>query len=121
LRWRARASAAVQSVVGVTDCLIVTALDNFAYCLSPQSGRRIWKRQLSGRILSQPLATSDGVLFAPLAGDECVVLDLLEGKKINSVNVGDDNNTAASPVLAGATLLITTRVGLNAYANAQRP
>lgn len=117
LRWRARAGAAVQSVVGSARCVIATSLDNFVYCLAPQSGRRIWKRQLSGRVLSQPLVTSDGILFAPLAGDECIILDLLEGKKINSVNVGEDNNTAASPVRAGPTLLLTTQEGLMAYAN----
>jgi outer membrane protein assembly factor BamB len=119
LRWRSRTGGGIQSVVATPRCVLATSLDNFAYCLSPQSGRRIWKRQLSGRVLSQPLAAPDGVLLAPVSGDECVVLDLNEGKKINSIDVGEDNNTGASPVRAGGLILLTTRKGLIAYSNAR--
>lgn len=121
LRWRARTGGAIQSVVATERCVLVASLDNFVYCLSPRSGRKIWKRQLPGRVLSQPLAAEDGVLLAPVAGTECVVLDLYDGKKINSVEVGEDNNTGASPVRAGELILLTTRRGLVAYSNVRRP
>lgn len=121
LRWRARTGGAVQSVVATQGCVLAVSLDNFVYCLSPRSGRKIWKRQLSGRVLSRPLTAEDGVLLAPVSGDECVVLNLEDGKKINSVPVGEDNNTGASPVRAGGLLLLTTRKGLVAYSNAQQP
>lgn len=119
LKWRTRAGAGMQSVLATPQCVLATALDNFVYCLSPQSGRRIWKRQLPGRVLSRPLTDADAILLAPLAGDECIVLNLADGKKINSIKVGEENNTAASPVRAGAVLLITTRQGLMAYANSR--
>lgn len=115
LGWRARTSASIQTLIATPGCIIATSLDNFVYCLSPKSGRKIWKRRLAGRILSRPLATHDGVLFAPLAGDECIVLDLKDGKTINSVDVGDDNNTAAAPIQADNILLISTRKGLIAF------
>lgn len=117
LRWRARTGGAIQSVVATERCVLAVSLDNFVYCLSPRSGRKIWKRQLPGRVLSLPLAAEDGVLLAPVAGDECVVLDLYDGKKINSIEVGEDNNTGASPVRAGELILLTTRKGLAAYSN----
>ncbi len=119
LRWRSRAGAGIQSLVATPQHILATSLDNFVYCLSQRKGNKIWKRQLSGRILSQPLATSDGILFAPLTGDECVVLDPKDGEKINSINVGEENNTAAAPIQAGEKLLLTTRKGLIAYSNAQ--
>ena len=115
LRWRTRAGAAVQSVTLTGRCLVATSLDNFVYCLSLQKGRKVWKRQLAGRIAAQPLATDEGVLFAPLAGEECLVLDQKDGRKINSIFVGEDNNMAASPLLAGNILLLTTRKGLIAF------
>lgn len=120
-RWRSRTGGAIQSVVATQRCVLAASLDNFVYCLSPRSGRKIWKRQLPGRVLSQPLAAEDGVLLAPVAGDECVVLDLYDGRKINSIEVGEDNNTGASPVRAGDLVLLTTRRGLVAYSNARRP
>ncbi|HEV3468444.1 MAG TPA: PQQ-binding-like beta-propeller repeat protein [Pyrinomonadaceae bacterium] len=118
LRWRARTGGAVQSVAPAGRCLFVTSLDNFAYCLSPRKGYRVWKRQLPGRVAAQPLVTADGILLAPLSGEECVVLDPRDGRKLNSINVGEDNNTAAAPLLSGGLVLLTTRKGLYAYAGA---
>jgi hypothetical protein len=109
----------VQSVTPAGRCLLVTSLDNFAYCLSPRKGYRVWKRQLPGRVAAQPLVTEDGILLAPLSGEECVVLAPRDGRKLNSINVGEDNNTGASPVLIGRLLLVTTRKGLFAYSGTE--
>jgi eukaryotic-like serine/threonine-protein kinase len=117
LRWRARTGAAVQSVTPTKRCLVAASLDNFVYCLSLQSGRKIWKRQLAGRVAAQPVATDEGVLFAPLAGEECVVLDQKDGRKVNSIFVGEENNMAASPLIVDKLLLLTTRKGLIAFSN----
>lgn len=115
LLWRARTGASVQAVIPTPKGLVVTSLDNFVYFLSVNRGGRIWKRQLAGRVAAQPLTVDEGALFAPLAGDECVILDLRDGKKVNSLVVGEDNNTAASPVANGSLLLLTTRQGLFAF------
>lgn len=117
LRWRTRTGGAVQSVTPTKRCLIATSLDNFVYCLSAQRGHKVWKRQLPGRVAAQPVATDEGVLFAPLAGEECIVLDQKDGRKVNSILVGEDNNLAASPLLAGHLLLLTTRQGLLAFSD----
>jgi outer membrane protein assembly factor BamB len=112
-----RTGAAVQAVLAAEKCILATSLDNFIYCLSPQNGAKIWKHQLAGRVAAPPLVFNGGVLIAPLVGDECVVLNLEDGKKINSIYVGEDNNTEASPLLKADTLLLTTREGLLALSN----
>ena len=117
MRWRARAGAAVQTVQPAGRCLLATSLDNFVYCLSKQRGKKIWKRQLPGRVAARPLVLDDDVLLSPLAGDECVVLSLQDGRKINSVYVGDDNNSEADPLLSGDLLFLTTRKGVTAFSN----
>ncbi len=119
LRWRSRTGASVQAVLGVHEGLIATSLDNFAYLLSLTKGDRLWKRRLSGRISAEPLATSDGVLFTPLAGDKGVVLNLKDGKQLNTLPLGEDNGTAASPIIAGDVLMVTTRQGLLAFSRPQ--
>jgi outer membrane protein assembly factor BamB len=118
-RWRTRTGASVQSVLSVRSGLLVASLDNFVYFLSLTRGDRIWKRQLAGRLAAAPLATFDGALFTPLSGDSGVVLDFKDGKQLNSLPVGADNNTAASPVIAGDRLLVTTRHGLLAFSRPQ--
>jgi outer membrane protein assembly factor BamB len=112
LRWRVRAGAAIQAVLAGEKWVLATSLDNFVYCLSPENGAKIWKRQLAGRVTAQPLVLNNHVLLAPLVGDECVVLNLEDGKKVNSIYVGEDNNTEAAPLLTIDALLLTTREGL---------
>ena len=116
LRWQSRTGAGVQAVAATADGLIVASLDNFVYYFSGKGGERLWKRQLAGRIAAQPLVIGQSALFAPLSGDACVVLNLRDGKQINNLPVGEDNNTNASPVLASDILLVTTRRGLVAFA-----
>jgi outer membrane protein assembly factor BamB len=117
LHWRTRTGAGVQAVVAVTDGLLVASLDNFAYLLSLSRGKRIWKRQLPGRVSSQPLITADSALFTPLSSDAGVVLALRNGKQINSLPTGDSINTAASPVIAAGSVFLTTDRGLLAFSH----
>ena len=115
LRWRARTGAGVQAVASVPGGLLVASLDNFVYLLSLNRGDRLWKRQLAGRLAAEPLTAPDGALFTPLSGDTGVVLDLRDGKQLNSLPIGEDNNTTASPIVAGNMLFVTTRHGLLAF------
>ncbi|MGB8508875.1 MAG: PQQ-binding-like beta-propeller repeat protein [Pyrinomonadaceae bacterium] len=115
LRWKVRTGGGVQSIVPTASGLIVNSLDNFVYNLSYRRGKKLWKRQLAGRATARPLLVGDCILITPLAGDESVVLDVRDGKKLNSIPTGEDENTDASPLLAGHLLLLTTRKGLVAY------
>jgi len=117
LRWHSRTGAGVQAVTSVADGLLVASLDNFAYLLSLSRGKRIWKRQLPGRVSAQPLTTSDSALFTPLSSDAGVVLALRNGKQVNSLPTGDSINTAASPVVVADSVFLTTDRGLLAFSH----
>jgi outer membrane protein assembly factor BamB len=121
LRWRVRAGAAIQAVLAGEKWVLATSLDNFVYCLSPRNGAKVWKRQLAGRVTAQPLVLKNNVLLAPLVGEECVVLSLEDGKKVNSIYVGEGNNTEAAPLLTSDALILTTREGLLALTNNAQP
>ncbi|MDT5268599.1 MAG: hypothetical protein QOH49_785 [Acidobacteriota bacterium] len=116
LRWRVRAGGAIQAVLAGEKWVLATSLDNFVYCLSPRNGAKVWKRELAGRVNAPPLVLDNLVLLAPLVGEECVVLNLEDGKKANSIYVGEDNNTDAAPLLTKDALVLTTREGLMAIA-----
>jgi outer membrane protein assembly factor BamB len=115
LRWRRRTGAGVQTVAFVENGLLVASLDNFVYLLSFNQGDRLWKRLLAGRIAAEPLTSPDGVLFTPLSSSTGVVLDLRDGKQLNTLPIGEDNSLAASPITAGNVLFLTTRHGLLAF------
>ncbi len=115
LRWRSRTGAGVQAVKGVSRGLLAASLDNFVYLLSFHRGKRLWKRQLPGRISAQPATTDDGALFTPISSDVAVVLGLRDGKQVNSLPTEDGSNTAASPIIVADVVFLTTDQGLLAF------
>ena len=115
-QWRKRTGAGVQAVARVDRGLLVASLDNFAYLLSFTRGRKIWKRQLPGRISSQPLTAEDSALFTPLSSEAGVVLALRDGRQVNTLPTGEGINTA-SPIIVGDAVLITTEHGLLAFSH----
>jgi eukaryotic-like serine/threonine-protein kinase len=116
LLWRKRTGAGVEAVAHVEDSLLVASLDNFVYRFS-LSGARLWKRQLPGRISSQPLTAPDGALFTPLSSSAGVVLALHDGRQVNSLPTGEEITTSASPIAVGDAVLLTTEHGLLAFSN----
>lgn len=114
LVWRKRTGAGVQAVVRVGDELVVASLDNFVYKFS-SAGARLWKRQLPGRISSQPLMTLTDALFMPLSSSAGVVLEVREGRPVNSLPVGSEITSSASPIAVGSVVLLTTQQGLIAF------
>ncbi|PYS46559.1 MAG: hypothetical protein DMF68_18880 [Acidobacteria bacterium] len=117
LRWRRRTGAGVETVAEGPDGLLVASFDNFAYSLSYSNGDSLWKRQLAGRVVTEPLIVPDGVLFTPLSSPAGVVLDLKSGKQLNNLPIGEDNELTASAVAAGNLLFLTTTHGLLAFAH----
>ncbi|HKO97097.1 MAG TPA: PQQ-binding-like beta-propeller repeat protein [Pyrinomonadaceae bacterium] len=114
LVWRSRTGAGVQAVVKVGDELLAASLDNFVYKFS-LAGTRLWKRQMPGRVSSQPLMTSGDALFMPLSSSVGVVLEMKDGRQVNSLPVGAEITTSASPIAVGDTVLLTTEQGLLAF------
>jgi outer membrane protein assembly factor BamB len=114
LLWRKRTGAGVQAVVRIGDELLVASLDNFVYKFS-SAGARLWKRQLPGRISSQPLMTSTDALFMPLSSSAGVVLEIRDGRPVNSLPVGLEITSSASPIAVGDVVLLTTQQGLIAF------
>ena len=114
LKWRSRLGAGVQAVAKVDDDLLVASLDNFVYKFT-SAGTRLWKRQMPGRISSQPLMIRAEALFTPLSGSAGVVLELRDGKQVNTLPVGEEISNSASPIAVADTVLLTTETGLLAF------
>lgn len=114
LLWRKRTGAGVQAVVRAGEDLLVASLDNYVYKFSLK-GKRLWKRQMPGRISAQPLITELEALFTPLSSSAGVVLELRDGRQVNSLPVGEEITTSASPIAVGGVVLLTTEHGLLAF------
>jgi outer membrane protein assembly factor BamB len=115
MKWRKRTGAGVEAVVLVGDTLLAASLDNFAYSLNLK-GTMIWKKLLPGRISAQPLTVDETALFTPLSSSEGVVLGLKDGKQVNSLPIGAELTSSASPIIVGDAVILTTEHGLLAFA-----
>ena len=115
LKWRKRTGAGVEAVALTGDMLLVASLDNFAYLLNDK-GAMLWKRQLPGRISSQPLTVEEAALFTPLSSSAAVVLSLKDGKQVNTLPTEQELTSSAAPILVGDAVIVTTEHGLLAFA-----
>lgn len=115
MKWRKRTGAGVESVVLAGDSLLAASLDNFAYLLNLH-GKMIWKKLLPGRISAQPLTVAETALFTPLSSSEAVVLELKDGKQVNTLVAGAELTSSASPIIVGDAVILTTEHGLLAFA-----
>jgi outer membrane protein assembly factor BamB len=115
LLWKRRTGAGVQAVAAVENGLLASSLDNFAYFLSLKKGAVVWRQLLPGRIPARPVTASDGALFTPLSTDSAIVLNLKDGKPLNTLRIGEENTSSAAPVAAGNFVLLTTQHGLLAF------
>ncbi|HEX2272187.1 MAG TPA: PQQ-binding-like beta-propeller repeat protein [Pyrinomonadaceae bacterium] len=116
LQWRKRTGAGVEAVTLVGDVLLVASLDNFAYLLNDK-GTMLWKKQLPGRISSQPLTVQEAALFTPLSSSAAVVLSLKDGKQVNSLPTEEELTSSAAPIIVGDAVIVTTEHGLLAFAH----
>ena len=114
--WRRRAGTSVQTLTSTPSGLLVTSLDNFVYFLSHRNGSRLWKKQMTGRVVGTPLIGSDSALFAILGGEACVALSLADGKQVNTLPLGEGNAANTPPLLVGQFVIVPTRNGLIAFA-----
>lgn len=115
-RWVARASAAVLALAATDSGCVAASLDNFVRAYA-RDGKRLWKRQLAGRVVAAPLVDRGVALFTPLAGDLAVLLDLGTGRALAFLPVPAP--TAAPPLRAADLVLFTTRSGLLAFGPAR--
>jgi eukaryotic-like serine/threonine-protein kinase len=114
LVWQKRTGGGVEAVSLAGDALLAASLDNFAYLLK-LNGKMIWKRQLPGRISSQPLTIQEAALFTPLSSSNAVVLALRDGKQVNSLATGEELTSSAGPIIVGDIVMVTTEHGLLAF------
>jgi outer membrane protein assembly factor BamB len=114
--WKHRTGASVQAVVAIEDGVLASSLDNYAYFLSLKKGDVVWRQLLPGRIPARPVTASDGALFTPLSTDRAIVLSLKNGKPLNTLQLSEENNSSAAPIVTADRVVLTTPHAVLAFA-----
>jgi outer membrane protein assembly factor BamB len=114
--WKHRTGAAVQAVVAIDDGVLASSFDNYAYFLSLKKGDVLWRQLLPGRIPARPVTAPDGALFTPLSTDTAIVLSLKNGRPLNTLQLGEENNSSAAPIVTSDRVVLTTPHAVMAFA-----
>ena len=116
-RWKFKNGGAVSGIITTKRGTLVTSHDNFVYLMTP-GGRVIWKRRLSGRVISEPVATDSFAMVTILGEAGVSFIDLESGKILNKIIDGDENGVIG-PVKIGNSLIFASPDGVFSYTSAE--
>lgn len=116
--WRTRLGAAVSDIAPNREGLLVSSLDNFVYLISAPTGRLIWKRRLSGRIVAPPLIRENFFVVASIDEPNASIISLNDGKLLNRLPLENGDFYTGPAVGAGNSLVFATRLGIAGFSDA---
>jgi outer membrane protein assembly factor BamB len=112
-KWKFKNGGAVSGVVSTKNGILITSYDNFVYLMSP-GGRVIWKRRLSGRVVSEPVVTDQFAMVTILGEAGVSFIDLENGKTLNKIVDGDEYGTVG-PIRLLNSVIYANSAGLFSY------
>jgi outer membrane protein assembly factor BamB len=99
--WTFKNGAQISFLLPYDSEYLAASFDNFFYKLS-RSGNVEWKRRLSGRLSSRPSIIGDDAVISITGDPSIYVIDLANGKILNRIDVGGDENLSPRIVAAAA-------------------
>jgi outer membrane protein assembly factor BamB len=115
LIWSVRYGGEISSLTLVSNGILVTSLDNFAYFTSLQKGKKVWRRRLAGRVLAKPLIIGNFAILITATNNQAVILDLRNGKIVNQISLADIGFILSKPLLLKNSLVFSTNKGVFSF------
>jgi outer membrane protein assembly factor BamB len=115
LLWKARTGAQIVDITEVSGNFLVSSNDGFVYLLAARNGDRIWKRRLAGRPIGKPPVSNNYALLQTIDGGAATILDLVSGKTVNQIFLGENVFSAGGAVFIDNRIVIPTNKGLLAF------
>jgi outer membrane protein assembly factor BamB len=96
--WTFKSGGRVDDVVFSGDRVIVSSVDNFVYAIDRGTGNVEWKKRLAGRVLGDPLVTSDSVIAVVHGEGSATIIAAGSGKVRESIVFGPDIGARSAPL-----------------------
>lgn len=113
--WKFKSGGRATNFLDTEKGLIVTSLDNFVYMLSYTSGKILWKKRLSGRIITSPLLNSDTLIAFSYGATEVVFIDIGGGQTVNKIFLADEEFVIDTPIYFEGRYVFLTNKNLLIY------
>jgi outer membrane protein assembly factor BamB len=114
-KWKATTGGQITSLSRVAKGILVSSFDNYVYLISEKSGKRIWRKRLSGRSIGAPLIKDNVAVFSTYGGTDSVFINLDKGKQINSISIQEENYFIDNPIGLGNSIIFPTFKGVLTY------
>lgn len=112
IAWKKRSGAALSTVIRTHIGLLVSSLDNFVYMLDEKNGDVIWKKRFSDKLLDISLIGKNAVVILPFDSGVASVLDINNGRLINSLKLSDSEVFQSVSPLSDSDLVFSTADGI---------
>ena len=115
LDWQTRTGGRIRQLTPINSGVLAISDDNFVYFVAEKSGKKLWKRKLSGRILGSVILDRRFGAFLSTGSNEAIFVDLKNGKIINRILSERADYFISPPIVAGNTIILPTNNGLEAF------
>ncbi len=118
IEWQFTSGAAVGYLLE-TDALVIAASnDNFIYALSLGSGRRVWKKRVSGRVQAMRMIGVDAVVVQSIGDTTVQILSAKSGKTTSQIILSDGEMPVSLTPVSGTLIGILSDRALYLYGTA---
>ena len=106
--WKFSAALEISNVLTSPEGILITSFDNFIYFVEQENGKRIWKKRLSGRVITPPLIYDKFVLITSIGENRLSILDLVTGRLVNQILVPETEFIQNQPLIVNDKLILST-------------
>lgn len=120
VNWKVRVGAEITNIIQTPSGLLISSLDNFTYLIESRNGKRRWKKRMPGRVLQKPLILGNYAVVSNSAQASAEVIDLQNGKTVNSLNLPDGQFFTGEIISNNNALFFSTSDGIFSFLNANQ-
>lgn len=114
-----RAGAEITDLISTPRGILIVSKDNFLYLISRTNQKRLWKKKIAGRVFPKILNFNQWVIVPVLGEKDLSIIDLKNGKIINTLTIDEGNYFIGEFFIASELLFTPTAKGLYAFATTE--
>lgn len=115
--WKIRSGAEIANILATQQDILISSLDNFIYLISIKTGKSMWKKRFTGRLLSNFVIIDRYAIIVTFTFGVADIIDIESGKLVNQFSIGDDNYFINKPLFSNGLFVFPTIKGLIAFTN----
>ena len=114
-QWVTKTGGEISEIVLYKKVILVSSNDNFEYAILRDTGKKIWKRKLAGRIIGKTVIDDEILVLLTHGSKEALFIDLDDGAIVNRITLSESQYFVSPPILLADKLILPTNEGLVAF------